>query len=117
MAEAPISSKHRKKLQKKIKENFKDKELTYNDFVDLNPDLYLRKTKEGEPEPSWWLEIKAEVDSIKRQKTSEDKALEGAVGEIVRYSPDSVPTKPSKQPSKAEIETVYRFENGRIVEV
>jgi len=45
------------------------------------------------------------------------KKLDKPLRKILNYKPDSAPKKPSKQPSKAELEKVYKFDGKRIIEV
>ena len=44
-----------------------------------------------------------------------EKSLKRPLKKILSYKPISASKKPEKQPSKAELEQVYKYENGRIV--
>ena len=45
------------------------------------------------------------------------KKLEQPLDKILSYKPKSAPKKALKHPSKAELEQVFKFEVGRIIEV
>ena len=45
------------------------------------------------------------------------KTIDKPLKKILSYKPSEAPKKPSKQPSKAELEQVYKYDGKRIVEV
>lgn len=48
-------------------------------------------------------------------KTDKLRDLEKPLKQILAHKPESAPKKPEKQPSKAELEQVYRFDGSWIV--